>query len=512
MMMNNQRRIILSLLGSLAALATLSASFVDAESSTVAFQPRQHAVIPKSSRSESALVFDRTQGDAPSSSAVSLPRGGAGDAPKAKEITGVAIFVLIEVVFRKIFQVNGIRFPAQLGGCVSLFAFMILAQMLSPGSGDAICNVLSPGAGLLGKWMGVFFVPGLTMLPLAPSIGSPFEIVKALGVVVLGFFYSLSTVTYSVLGVRKLMGTTSEESSSSSSPGGAVAKKPYSEDTLKFLVTGTVVSAAVSIAATKTDNAFQKPLETVFLGFATLASYVWGACLPSGVTKIFNPLLSSAIVTLLVVRLTAMATGSTFTGMLKSYTCKKLSPMDAGAGDLLLFLLSPSVISFAVGMYKGKNLIATNLPAILTGVFTGSVGGLFGTAAFARLINLGGPNGAVLRLAAVPRSTQTALGMIIAEMLGGDIAIAATLIILTGIFGGMVGVKTLDAWGVKDSVSRGLGIGSAGLSLGVVSIKGEQEAFAFAGVCLVLTAVAATCLASIPSVADLLIKVAGGAP
>jgi putative effector of murein hydrolase len=523
MVMNPRRIGVFSVFGSLVALSTLSATFVDAESSTsAAFSPRQHAVLPSrkssiSSKTASDVVFDSdltaqsSDASSPPAASALAARGGAGDSPTSKEITGVVTFILIEVVFRKIFKANGIRFPAQLAGCVALFAFMILAQAISPGSGDSICGVLAPGAGLLAKWMGVFFVPGLTMLPLAPSIGSSIEIVKTLGVVVLGFFYSLFTVTYAVLAVRKFLGTISEDSRGGDNAG-AVANKPYSQDTLKFLVTGTVLSAAVSIAATKTDNAFQKPLETLFLGFATLASYVWGARLPSGVTKIVNPLLSSAMLTLLAVRFTGMATGSTFIDVLKSYTSKKLRPMEAGAGDLLLFLLSPSVISFAIGIYKGKNLIAANLPAILTGVFTGSVGGLFGTAAFARLIKLGGPNGAVVRLAAVPRSTQTALGMMIAEMLGGDVAIAATIIILTGIFGGMIGVKVLDAWGVKDSVSRGLGIGSAGLSLGVVSIKGEQEAFAFAGLCLVLTAVSATCLASIPAVADLVIKIAGGAP
>ena len=359
------------------------------------------------------------------------------------------------------------------------------------------------------------------MLPLAPAIGSAVELVKALSVVVGGFFYSLALVTYSVWGVRTWLGQTSL-----SSPADPTKKmtatatvraagpppKPYTQETLQFLVVGTLVSGAVSLLATRQNlwGDYQTPLETIFLGLATLASYVWGARLPSNITQVVNPLVSSALVTLGVVRLTGLATGRTLVDVLKSYTCKQLAPMQAGAGDLLLFLLSPSVISFAVGMYKGKQLIAANLPAIVTGVTTGSVGSLFGTAAVCRLINLGGPQGAVLRLAAVPRSTQTALGMIIAEMLGGDIAIAATLIILTGIFGGMVGVKTLDAWGVKDPVSRGLGIGSAGLSLGVVSIKGEPEAFAFAGLCLVLTAVAATCLASIPAVAELLINIAGG--
>lgn len=318
-------------------------------------------------------------------------------------------------------------------------------------------------------------------------------------------------VTYSVLGVRKLLGTVSVESTTVAA---GAAKKPYEPATERFLILGAIASGIASIAVTRKGTALtlQKPLETLFFGFTTLASYVWGANLPSSITKVFNPLLTSALVTLAVARGTSQATGVAFVDILRSYTCKKLSPLEAGAGDLLLFLLSPSVISFGVGMYKGRKLIASNLPAILTAVSTGSIGSMFGTAAMARLIQLGGPEGQAIRLAAVPRSTQTALGMLIAEMLGGDIAIAATIIILTGIFGGMVGVKTLNAWGVKDSVSRGLGIGSAGLSLGVVSIKGEQEAFAFGGLCLVLTAVAATCLASVPAVADLLIKVAGGAP
>lgn len=177
---------------------------------------------------------------------------------------------------------------------------------------------------------------------------------------------------------------------------------------------------------------------------------------------------------------------------------------------MFLFLLGPSVISFAVGIYSVRNLIASNLLVILTSMLVGSLGSLFGTAALARLIHLGGSQGGFLRLAVVPRSVNTALGMAIADILGGNVSLAATTIVLTGIFGGMVGVKTLDAWRMKDPVCRGLGIGSAGLTLGVASIKGESQAFAFAGINLVLTGIAATSFASIPAVSKLLIKIACG--
>lgn len=111
-----------------------------------------------------------------SSTGTDVPRGGNTDTPTSRQLTGVITFILIEVGVRKIFTAKGIRFPGQLGGCVALFFVMILAQMVSPGLGDAICSSLSPGAGILAKWMGVFFVPGLVMLPLAPSLGSPFEV------------------------------------------------------------------------------------------------------------------------------------------------------------------------------------------------------------------------------------------------------------------------------------------------------------------------------------------------
>ena len=95
--------------------------------------------------------------------------GGSTDTPTASQVTGVSIFILIELAIRKLFQVYQIQFPAQLAGCVALFVCLIAVQTVSPGWGDSLSDSLPPGAAFLAKWMGVFFVPGLTMLPLAPS-------------------------------------------------------------------------------------------------------------------------------------------------------------------------------------------------------------------------------------------------------------------------------------------------------------------------------------------------------
>lgn len=91
-------------------------------------------------------------------------------------VTGTVVLTLIERIVNKFFVDAGIKFPAQLGGCGLLFAFLVLSNAVVPGFGDAIFEYLTPATTLLTKWLAVFFVPGLAMLPLAPSVGSGLEV------------------------------------------------------------------------------------------------------------------------------------------------------------------------------------------------------------------------------------------------------------------------------------------------------------------------------------------------
>lgn len=93
------------------------------------------------------------------------------------EITGVALFVGLDVAFRRAFRALNIAFPSQLGGCVILFTLWTLLSSFGGNKiADSMVNILSPGAGWLAKFLPVFFVPGLAMLPVAPSVGSFVEV------------------------------------------------------------------------------------------------------------------------------------------------------------------------------------------------------------------------------------------------------------------------------------------------------------------------------------------------
>jgi hypothetical protein len=117
--------------------------------------------------------------------AQTTPRGGKVDkkAPPAAKpailndaVTGTIVLTLIERIVNKFFVQAGVKFPAQLGGCGLLFAFLVIAEAAVPGVGNSIYEYLTPGTTLLTKWLPVFFVPGLAMLPLAPSVGSGLEV------------------------------------------------------------------------------------------------------------------------------------------------------------------------------------------------------------------------------------------------------------------------------------------------------------------------------------------------
>ena len=70
--------------------------------------------------------------------------------------------------------------------------------------------------------------------------------------------------------------------------------------------------------------------------------------------------------------------------------------------------------------------------------------------------------GRQVRLSVLGRNVTTALAMAVTSILGGDISIAASVVVMTGIIAATYGRPLMDAMGVTDPIARGLGIGSAG--------------------------------------------------
>mmetsp|Transcript_23145 Transcript_23145/g.44079 ORF Transcript_23145/g.44079 Transcript_23145/m.44079 type:complete len:488 (-) Transcript_23145:31-1494(-) len=419
-------------------------------------------------------------------------------------VGGVLALIAYQKVVAEIFKATKVKFPAMLGACMSLFAILLGTESVNPSLANSMFDKLTPGASLLAKWLPMFFVPALTLLPLSPPIGSGTEIAKVLLTVIVGWVFSLITTGFVVLFLRKAQGSLSS---------GSVAKlpvtagKPFREETLSFFAKAFGITGVVSLIATRTGFEYAQPLQTVFITCFTVALYVFAARLPTEFVKLVHPLVTTSAGLSIMIRFWGFLTDQDYKNILRSYKVGSLSPLKTGSGDIMLFALGPSVVSFATAMYGRRALLKANFLVVSTAVSVASVGSLFGTAAFVRAISLGGK---LIRLSMIPRCVTTALAMVVASMLGGDVSIAAAVVSMTGIIGATYARTVLDQLKITDPVTRGLAVGASSQGLGVASLAGEPDAFPFAAMAMVLCAIVSTTLVSVPAVKDAIIKLAGG--
>lgn len=157
---------------------------------------------------------------------------------------------------------------------------------------------------------------------------------------------------------------------------------------------------------------------------------------------------------------------------------------------ILSFLLGPSVVVLGYLLYEQVACLKANALSILTSVFVGCVTGVVSVMLIARYF------GADERLVASlePKSVTTPIAMSIAERSGGIPSIAAVVVIVVGIFGGMVGPFILARLGITSKIARGLALGSAAHGLGTAramelgALEGAVSGLAI-GVMGIMTAV-----------------------
>lgn len=369
-------------------------------------------------------------------------------------------------------------------------------------------------------------------------MGGSIEILKLVAVILGGFFFTLLTTAGTVLGVGKLMGekedvgdaaaaspvdATEDEPSpdfTSGMPAKPVpAPPPFSDTLMKNLRITAIFSGLAALegvspvftsAPARFLTKFQTPVLSLLLGSTTLAGFVYGSRMPKKFKKVVHPLVMCMTITWAVMGIFAKVTERSFSSMLTTYKMGKgfhgLS--GTGAGDVLLFLLGPAVMSLAISMYDKRELIRDNFLQIATSVSVSSLGGLFGTAWMVRLMGLIQPS---LRLALLSRNITSPLAMAIAGLLGASsstVSIAVSIVVVTGLFGANFGAAILNAAGIKNPVARGMGIGAAAHGLGTAAFVDEKDAFPFSAISMALTATACTCLVSVPVIKKLVLSIA----
>ena len=221
---------------------------------------------------------------------------------------------------------------------------------------------------------------------------------------------------------------------------------------------------------------------SVYIGvLISLASYALGVWLRKKTgLSFFNPLLVSIILVILFLSVSGI-----------SYSTY------AESADYISFLLTPATICLAVPLYEQFKLLKKNWKAVVAGIVSGVVSSLVCIFLMALLFRFDHQTYVTF----LPKSITTAIGMGVAEELGGYVSLAVVVIVITGVLGNVIAEAVLKLFKIEEPIAKGIAIGSSSHAVGTAKameigqIEGAMSSLSIV-VCGLLTVIGASLFAN----------------
>ncbi|MGN0279205.1 MAG: LrgB family protein [Lachnospiraceae bacterium] len=148
----------------------------------------------------------------------------------------------------------------------------------------------------------------------------------------------------------------------------------------------------------------------------------------------------------------------------------------------LSWLLTPATVCLAIPLYEQWRLLKENHKAVMIGLLAGTITSLTTVLILAIICGLSHQEYVTL----LPKSITTAIGMGVAEELGGYVTITVAVIIITGILGNMFGEIICKIFKITEPISKGLALGASSHAIGTAKamemgeIEGAMSSLAIA--------------------------------
>ncbi len=145
---------------------------------------------------------------------------------------------------------------------------------------------------------------------------------------------------------------------------------------------------------------------------------------------------------------------------------------NAGAKYLSWFL-TPATVCLAIPLYEQLELLKKNWAAVAAGIVSGVLTNMVTVFALAMLFGLNHQEYVTL----LPKSITTAIGMGVAEELGGYVTITVAVIVITGVLGNILGDLVCKVFGIHEPIAKGLALGTSAHAIGTAKAMemGEVE-------------------------------------
>ena len=165
------------------------------------------------------------------------------------------------------------------------------------------------------------------------------------------------------------------------------------------------------------------------------------------------------------------------------------------SASFLTLMLIPATIALGYPIYKHYKLLLHNKRIIYSGFLMASLVAISTTYITAKLCHTDFD----VIVSMLPKSVTAPIAVEISKTMGGVPEFTACIVVLTGVFGAVVGHKILSLIHVKSDVAIGLSIGAASHVIGTsrCAEKGREYQIVMASVSLVLVGVITSILAPI---------------
>lgn len=160
-------------------------------------------------------------------------------------------------------------------------------------------------------------------------------------------------------------------------------------------------------------------------------------------------------------------------------------PRYAAATWVLGFLPGPATVGLAVPLWRNRALVRRVAGPLALALLAGSATAIVSAAGIVWAFG-GGPQ---LLATIAPRSVTTPVAMALAKQLGGIPALAAVIVLISGVFGSMVATPLLNRLGLTDYRVRGFALGVAAHGFGTArAFQVSELGGTFAGIGMALNA------------------------
>jgi len=402
----------------------------------------------------------------------------------AREALGVvggvlALFALDEAI-RALLSRIGFEFPSAVAGMLLSFAVLALGRAWGSGFAERTTQWLEPARRFLGRWMALFFVPPLAVVPLAPAPG-PGELWRVVVVLTAGFVATLVGTAF----VARALSADVETSPPALSPA-------RSWPVRALVALWVFVTLVGYLGAAVLDARYGRIAFGVGL---TVCSFVLGEWVRSRLAARGAALLSSLCHP---VGVAALGTALVWSGLgwpLGDYFV--LGGGAVGPGNLLVWCLAPAVVALGLSLDRERELLRRAALPLLSATAFAAAFSLFANAGLARALGLSAAYGRAL----VPRSVTTPIALSIARLIEGDPSLTAVLVIVSGVLGALVARPLLERLGFGSPIALGVATGAASHGIGTAALLREApRAAALSGIAFALTASFSVALVSLPVV------------